>query len=654
MQELAVGVFGRSINAPNQVRAMRNQNSNTKIPQQLCTLVPWVCAFVAILSLGACGGGSNEFSATEKNHNAQTTKETGWNVGLGLPLTHANPSAQTVALQEEGARLSAAELVEITRTGVLPESFEGTLLSGEENALAASKKGLAVSKEFNAERKGAASRTAVYRFFNTRTKAHFFTTSVSERNNVQATLSHMSYEGTAFYASGTTIPGLSPVHRFYNAQTGVHFYTISEAERAHVASTLPQFVYEGIAYYASTLAGTGYTPLYRFFYPARGFHFYTNSAAEKDNIIATLPQYSYEGVGYYVLGSDWQTPAVPHSGVTASQCYQAGSNTLVACSTAGALALNPQQDGHRTAINPMRYSDVVSGYFGTFPIIFPLYYPRTDCVRDDVTGLVWEGKAASGERSGANTYTYHGDNRSGDASAYVNRVNALNLCGFNDWRLPEAEELHNLVNYGLAGSGPRITMDWFPNAENGASWSSTPDAVSTSFGWTMSFTADAGIKRSFRSHSYSVRLVRGQAWNGTRHVITSKPYPGDGVNNAVIDRKTGLIWRRCLEGQLWSEGACTYNTSFHLSQEGALTQGSSRSGWRVPNVKELASLPDRGRVSPSLDVGFFPGAVGSDLWTSTPHVGSSSYAMRVGFSAGGVSTVPRENISLLRLVGDGS
>ena len=327
---------------------------------------------------------------------------------------------------------------------------------------------------------------------------------------------------------------------------------------------------------------------------------------------------------------------------------------MTTCTFAAANSLNSQQDGDRTGINAMSYSDLISGYFGTFPIIFPLYFPRTDCVRDNVTGLVWEGKTTSGVRSGTNTYTNHGDNRSGDASEYVNMVNALNLCGFNDWRLPEAEELHNIVNYGVAGSGPKITADWFLHTETDAYWSATPDVHSTSFGWTMSFTADAGIKRTFRPNSHPVRLVRGAVWTGIRHIVTSKPYPGDGVNNAVIDRKTGLVWRRCLEGQLWNDGACTYNTSFILGQEGALVQGSNRSGWRVPNVKELASLPDRRLVSPALDVAVFPGAVGSDLWTSTPHVGSSSYAMRVNFGAGGVSTVPRENNSLLRLVRDGS
>ena len=82
------------------------------------------------------------------------------------------------------------------------------------------------------------------------------------------------------------------------------------------------------------------------------------------------------------------TPKPPHTGVTASQCYQAGSNTLVSCSSSGAQALNSQQDGNRTSINARSYSLVPNASGGTYAI--------TECVKDNNTGLIWEGKTASG------------------------------------------------------------------------------------------------------------------------------------------------------------------------------------------------------------------------------------------------------------------
>jgi hypothetical protein len=357
-------------------------------------------------------------------------------------------------------------------------------------------------------------------------------------------------------------------------------------------------------------------------------------------------------VGYYVLGSDWQTPTIPHTGVTSSQCYQGGSNTLVSCASAGANSLNNQQDGDRVGINPMGYSDIISGFIGTYPFSVPLYYPRTFCVRDNITGLIWEGKTTTGDRSGTDTYTNHGDGRSGDATAYVTAINNEGLCGFNDWRLPTVEELHGIVNYGVVGSAAKITPDWFPNTNVDAYWTATEDAVSSSFGWTAQFTQDAETIRTFRAEPHSVRLVRGAVWTGPRHIVTSKPYAGDGANNAVIDRKTGLTWRRCLEGELWTGSACTFNNGFHLAHEGALTQGTNRAGWRVPNIKELNSLPDQSRTDPALDLDVFPGAVGTELWSTTPNTGASFRAMRVSMSAGAARLNARENLILLRLVYD--
>ena len=156
-------------------------------------------------------------------------------------------------------------------------------------------------------RKALATRIPVYRFYNSSTGAHFFTTSTTERDSIVATLSPpFSLEGAAFSVASAFSPGLSPVHRFFNTQTGVHFYTISESERASVAATLPQFIYEGIAYHASQVNGQGLTPIYRFYVPSKGFHFYTASSTERDNIIATLSSvYSYEGPAYYVPSSSW-------------------------------------------------------------------------------------------------------------------------------------------------------------------------------------------------------------------------------------------------------------------------------------------------------------------------------------------------------------
>ncbi len=147
--------------------------------------------------------------------------------------------------------------------------------------------------------KAGGSPVAVYRFYNTLTGAHFYTTSATERDSTRSRLPNFRYEGAAFEASSTSAPGLAPVYRFYNTQTGVHFYTISESEKDRVRDGLAQFRLEGVAYYASQVPATGFRPLYRAYVQNKGFHFYSINAAET----AGLSQYRAEGVGYYVVGT---------------------------------------------------------------------------------------------------------------------------------------------------------------------------------------------------------------------------------------------------------------------------------------------------------------------------------------------------------------
>ena len=146
-------------------------------------------------------------------------------------------------------------------------------------------------------------RVAVYRFFNGTTGAHFFTTSVAERDNTLQTAPSFSYEGVAFFAQAAPATGNSAVYRFYGLVGGAHFYTSSTQERDAVLTSAPSFRYEGIAWYAAPSPIAGTSPVYRFYRPSKQVHFYTISLAERDFIVANNPEYVYEGVGYYAWTS---------------------------------------------------------------------------------------------------------------------------------------------------------------------------------------------------------------------------------------------------------------------------------------------------------------------------------------------------------------
>ena len=312
-----------------------------KAPTKRTRSLSVALAVCAGLLLTACGGDKTAGSSQVPKASAEAN--------LAQPTTALPSSEETRALLAKGAALNTAELQRAAQT--TPRGFD----AGKSLATAA-----------------AANRVSVHRFYNPQTGVHFYTASDTEKASVQANLPQFLYEGvsSSFFASGATAAGLSPVYRFFNGQTGAHFYTISEDEKASMLASLPLFSLEGVAFYSSQTPGTDLLPVYRFYNNQTGAHFYTTSDAEKASVLANLPQFTFEGIGYYVLGPNWglTTGLLPHSGVTDQQCYETDSDTLVACNTAGADALNLQQDGDRTAINPMAYSAVPNTMGGSFPI----------------------------------------------------------------------------------------------------------------------------------------------------------------------------------------------------------------------------------------------------------------------------------------------
>ena len=596
----------------------------------------WLLASLC-LGLSACGGSGSDAAGT-----AATERTAHGDARENSPAFSAWLNAQSLDSAEQAA-------VQADRSPPLP--------------LDQYRPGQAVPKRAydsgEVVRKAAALRIPVYRFYNTQTTAHFYTTSETEKANILATLPQFQLDGTAFYGANAFSPGLSPVYRFYNSQSGVHFYTISETEKANILATLPHLVLEGPAYYASQVSGQGLTALYRFYVPSKGFHFYTASSAERDNIIATLGTlYSYEGTAYYVPTSTWNADKLPHTGITTSQCY--GRNLLTATDffgTCGLLGVSTtlysQQDSARTTHNPMSYSSVIR----RVGLLF-VTEPKTNCVYDNVTGLYWEGKTDDGGlRDKDNTYTNQGGGASTDASGYVAAVNATSLCGFTDWRMPTALELMSLNDYGRNDAAPFVDPVWFPNTVSSLTYW-TGETRGTGNHWVVTHEADRWEVFGLDTGPRAVRLVRGNMGNvtGGRYTYSTMAFGTDGANNVVNDKLTGLQWRRCLEGQVWNGSACTGTPTTYTHREAlvyANGSGLPASGWRLPNAKEGSSLLNKAATaSPYLDSTAFPGATGDSLWTSTARVSDGmSYSYLIVQEFGWLDTLSRSSYTFsIRLV----
>jgi Protein of unknown function (DUF1566) len=114
------------------------------------------------------------------------------------------------------------------------------------------------------------------------------------------------------------------------------------------------------------------------------------------------------------------------------------------------------------------------------------------------------------------------------------------------------------------------------------------------------------------------------------------PYAYNMTGDEVTDAATGLVWKRCSAGQVWNGSTCN-NASIPMSHEQALAYAAGQAGWRLPNVKELASIVDNSRVNPSIDVVAFPNTYSDYFyWTSSPYVSASNFAWYVEFWAGSV------------------
>lgn len=94
---------------------------------------------------------------------------------------------------------------------------------------------------------------------------------------------------------------------------------------------------------------------------------------------------------------------------------------------------------------------------------------------------------------------------------------------------------------------------------------------------------------------------------------------GDGT---VTHKLTGLMWKRCGEGQAWDGSTCTGTlTTLSWDQAMAATGAAyaGHSDWRLPSVKELATLVEQRCWYPAINHDVFPGVPGTAyFWSSTP------------------------------------
>lgn len=103
---------------------------------------------------------------------------------------------------------------------------------------------------------------------------------------------------------------------------------------------------------------------------------------------------------------------------------------------------------------------------------------------------------------------------------------------------------------------------------------------------------------------------------------------------------------------LYSGGTCkgkpgrfTHEEALQLAHSQAISTGIT---WRLPNIKELASIVDRSRVNPAINLAAFPATPANSFWSASSL--SQYTAWGAGFGNGVIRGNSRRGRGYVRLV----
>lgn len=303
-------------------------------------------------------------------------------------------------------------------------------------------------------------------------------------------------------------------------------------------------------------------------------------------------------------------------------------------------------------------------------------------ITDRLTGLMW--------LRNANLFGPGSRMEWDDALFNLGRMNAgavINF-GYNDWRLPNVNELESMLNFGATSPAAWLNGRGFANVQDSPwyYWSSTGDvATGGSLAWAVRFS-DGKVFRlpisgtaNGRNHFWAVRagvsvgpdarfpanvpktgqnVSYGNGDDGGLRAGVTWPSPRftDNGDGTITDNLTALMWLKdasCMTNHYpgfdtdWARGDGAVDWPSALEFVAGIGArrfpacGGPHTDWRLPNVREFRSLVDHGRTAPALPTNhpFTGGAGPTTFWSSSSSASQPDSAWRVDLWTGATDAV---------------
>lgn len=148
--------------------------------------------------------------------------------------------------------------------------------------------------------------------------------------------------------------------------------------------------------------------------------------------------------------------------------------------------------------------------------------------------------------------------------------------------------------------------------------------------------------------------IAGAATCNTKDIKATTP-DSDFIDNGdgtLVHKKTGLMWKRCVEGTYGDNCETGRPTTHDWKQAGLLADFAIFAGhkdWRLPYIYELIGIVEAQCYSPSINEKLFPNTPISYFWTASP---AEDRAWSVNFHSGFTKDSRKTNAHYVRLVRD--